>query len=153
MTTYLTAAQVAELLGVSRSQGDEILRRCVHVRLGPKTLRVEQSELRRLVSTMQVMPEVDARDLPPIEPWPRTAGVYFAACFGRVKIGVAKCVARRLTELQIACPMALELLAVAPGGPDDEAAFHARFDGHRVQGEWFMLAPPIVECIRSLRSG
>src|SRR5262249_40121918 len=71
---------------------------------------------------------------PPIEPWPRTGGVYFVAAAGKIKIGVAKSVAERLRSLQTGCPEKLQLLAVADGDGSLERAYHQRFGDLRVEG-------------------
>jgi len=52
---YLNAAQVAELLGVSRSQAYEVIHRCVHVRIG-RSVRVTRKELERYLRRCEVKP-------------------------------------------------------------------------------------------------
>jgi hypothetical protein len=70
--------------------------------------------------------------------------VYFIRCTATklVKIGFAKNVADRLANLQ--CGSAAELLlemTIPARSVDDERAFHKRFAGNRVRGEWFNLTP------------
>jgi hypothetical protein len=76
--------------------------------------------------------------------------VYFAACDGFVKIGIAKNVEKRLRELQIGCPHKLDLIGLVEGGREIEAAYHKRFRKLRASGEWFRLAPPLTDEITRL---
>jgi DNA-binding transcriptional regulator YiaG len=80
--------------------------------------------------------------------------VYFATCreIGRVKIGHAVNVRRRLSELRTYCPVPLELEATLDGGEAEEHELHERFANHRRQGEWFLLAPEIEELIAANRT-
>jgi hypothetical protein len=80
--------------------------------------------------------------------------VYFVACDGFVKIGVANNVEKRIRELQVGCPHTLDLIGLAEGGRELEAAYHKRFRKLRVAGEWFRLAPPLTdEIMRFVRIG
>lgn len=63
-----------------------------------------------------------------------------------VKIGRAKVVTRRVTQLQIGSPYPLEVLAVAWGEGRRERAVHAAFAQYRGSGEWFRL--PTELCAR-----
>jgi hypothetical protein len=53
------------------------------------------------------------------------------------KIGRAKHVERRMTQLQPGHPAKLAVLWTTPGGSLIEGELHRRFDGCRVFGEWF----------------
>jgi hypothetical protein len=88
----------------------------------------------------------------PITPWPTHGGVYFVRANDRVKIGKAVNVNNRLSGLQTSSPFNLELVAVAPGGLAEEAAFHAQFAAHRLRGEWFEWCGPIARLVHSLRT-
>jgi hypothetical protein len=65
-----------------------------------------------------------------------------------VKIGVARCLAKRLKSLQGGCPF--ELIPVVLLRGDREKELHKRFAKHRIRHEWFRmcdeLAAFIVSC-------
>jgi hypothetical protein len=69
--------------------------------------------------------------------------IYFVEAVGTglVKIGFTKNVNDRLCSLRRGNATELRLLKVLPGGLNAEAACHARWDPHRVRGEWFSLLP------------
>ena len=81
------------------------------------------------------------------------AGVYFVRADGRVKIGKANNVDKRLRDLQTSAPHELELLAVARGGLAEEAAYHRRFVQDRLHGEWFTLSAALLAHVVELRGG
>jgi hypothetical protein len=76
--------------------------------------------------------------------------VYFVAFDGFVKIGVAKNVKKRVSQLQSGCPHQLDLIGVVEGDRETEAAYHKKFRKLRVSGEWFRLAPPLTDEIMRL---
>ena len=82
------------------------------------------------------------------------AQVYFIGIEpdGPIKIGKAINVQERLGTLQVAMPMPLALLATADGGRAREREYHARFEAHRIRGEWFERGPEIVAEIARLCS-
>jgi hypothetical protein len=77
---------------------------------------------------------------------------------GPVKIGYSVDVVRRLKQLEYHYKRPLALLATMPGGPDEEAEIHARFDhlrfgtgrpqGQGRRPEQFRPAPELMEFIR-----
>src|SRR5262245_53777709 len=75
--------------------------------------------------------------------------VYFVRPRGMdyVKIGETECLARRLSNLQSASPVKLEVLGVIPPGRVLEGELHRRFARHWVRGEWFRLDPDVLEYI------
>jgi hypothetical protein len=80
----------------------------------------------------------------------RSISVYFLAdpVSQLVKIGTAHDVAARVRSIELMSPVPLVLLGViAAGGRRLEASLHRRFQAHRSHGEWFFLAPEIVELI------
>jgi predicted XRE-type DNA-binding protein len=79
--------------------------------------------------------------------------IYFATCrdIGRVKIGYASEVKRRIAGLRVSCPLELKLEAVVEGGRGVEAALHERFASARVRGEWFTITPEIEGFISANR--
>ncbi len=76
--------------------------------------------------------------------------IYFIECQGHVKIGFARNVAKRIADLQTACPFPLKLLAKIAGNLWEERDYHARFEIHRRQGEWFILDGSLAQYIASL---
>ena len=77
-------------------------------------------------------------------------GVYCIRGGGLVKIGVARCVHRRLADLMAASPVALVPVGFIPT-PESyrdafavERALHARFAALRAHHEWFHEAPALT---------
>jgi hypothetical protein len=70
-----------------------------------------------------------------------------------VKFGRAIDPAERVEELQNAHPERLVLLAAVPAHAHVETLVHARFECHRVSGEWYRLTDEIVEFIDALNDG
>jgi len=91
--------------------------------------------------------------LEPMQPPPGPQSVYFIADeHGNVKIGYASSVGWRLANLQTANASELTLLVEIPdGGPKLERELHKRFSEHRVRGEWFRLAPEILDYIETVK--
>lgn len=78
--------------------------------------------------------------------------VYFLGVPGFVKIGFTTDLALRVRNLQPGSPYRLELLAFRRGAAmSDERAYHRTFRRHRVEGEWFRLAPEVKAEILRLR--
>ncbi len=63
--------------------------------------------------------------------------VYFLRCMGRIKIGSALNVNRRIKQLQTGAPDKVELIGYAPGGSSTERYLHKVLAEHRIAGEWF----------------
>jgi hypothetical protein len=74
--------------------------------------------------------------------------VYFIQSGDAVKIGISNDPKRRMVDLAYYNPVALELLGVLDGDVALERYLHDKFDKHRIRGEWFKLAPEILEYIR-----
>ena len=73
--------------------------------------------------------------------------VYFmrrADGVGAIKIGCSKLPRRRLAAMQIWSPEKLEIVAAVPGTFADETRLHRQFAAHRLHGEWFEAAPPVL---------
>jgi hypothetical protein len=88
--------------------------------------------------------------------------VYFVSAstaqWQRVKIGKAKDVRKRISELQTGCPTELRLLGTIRADSDMhamqmESDLHSRFSGYAVGGEWFQLTAPLREFINASCSG
>ncbi len=77
--------------------------------------------------------------------------LYFIRSGQYVKIGVSANPLGRLRQVQTGNPIEAELLAVCPGGKDDEAAIHRAFQQHRVSGEWFRATPQLDALIEKVR--
>lgn len=70
----------------------------------------------------------------------KVPGVYcvsYAALPQLVKIGRAKNIRKRINSLSTGAPGGVILRAMLSADPDDEGAFHKRFEHHRFDGEWF----------------
>ncbi len=85
--------------------------------------------------------------------------VYFIAAnsaqWQRVKIGYAKDVEARLSEMQIGSPVKLSVLgkiacASLAAARALEISLHKRFDEYVVAGEWFALKAPLREFIAAI---
>lgn len=69
---------------------------------------------------------------------------------GPIKIGRARDLYRRLSELQIACFVDLRVLYHFQGHPDVELSFHEILAPHRLRGEWFKRKP-VLELLEVVR--
>jgi hypothetical protein len=76
--------------------------------------------------------------------------IYFVQPEGRpfIKIGYARCVRDRLSELQAYNPEELILLGVIPGGRPQETMLHQRFAHLWVRGEWFRYTAELCSFIQ-----
>lgn len=71
---------------------------------------------------------------------PESPGVYcvsYAALPHLVKVGRSSNIAKRLKSLETGAPGGVVLRAILSADPDDESAFHSRFERHHFDGEWF----------------
>lgn len=75
--------------------------------------------------------------------------VYFVRSGAAVKIGKTLNLTQRLKDINAP---ELELLATEPGYTRRERALHRTFARHRLNGEWFRLAPPLIAYIDTLRA-
>lgn len=82
----------------------------------------------------------------------RRGTVYFVRVDDKVKIGFTQDVERRLSELQVASPVALELMLTLQASIVTERAFHKRFRAQRINREWFNLEGPLARFIERERS-
>lgn len=81
----------------------------------------------------------------------RDSFVYFIrAETGQIKIGLAENVERRLAGLRTHSPVPLQLLATRPGDRQQEWFYHQIFHRHRLHGEWFEPADPILDEIEAI---
>lgn len=75
-------------------------------------------------------------------------GVYFIGCEGFVKIGYAKDIRQRMSDIALASPHQCELLGFIPTASDAdsrrlEAELHRRFTADRHRLEWFKYSDAI----------
>jgi hypothetical protein len=79
--------------------------------------------------------------------------VYFLqAGNGPIKIGYSGNPLKRLKLLQNLIPMRLRILATQPGGREEEARLHRKFDDLRLEyGEWFDPEYRLMEYINSIK--
>lgn len=66
---------------------------------------------------------------------------------GPIKIGCSKWPQERLRALQIWSPEPLEIVATVPGSFRDERRLHCQFAEHRLHGEWFEAAAPVLAAV------
>jgi hypothetical protein len=73
--------------------------------------------------------------------------IYFiqAGDDGPVKIGLARDVWKRLSNLQTGVPTRLRLLGIIDGSAQKEKLLHRQFAAHRLRGEWFSFHPSMLE--------
>lgn len=78
--------------------------------------------------------------------------VYFIRQGAYVKIGTARNVAKRFSEMQVGSPHKLILLGVIPGDRIIEKWVHTRVKTGRIRGEWFYFTsvqPFLDEFVKS----
>jgi len=51
---------------------------------------------------------------------------------------------KRLSQLQVGCPVLLKILSVFPGGVEEEKRLHKVFRPYHERGEWFKLVGPVI---------
>jgi hypothetical protein len=81
------------------------------------------------------------------EPVIRESVVYYVRFADRIKIGTTICLTSRLDDLPYD-----EMLATEPGGAEVEHERHIQFAEHWITGEWFRVAPEIMEHVEKLRA-
>ena len=74
--------------------------------------------------------------------------VYFIrGANGKIKIGIAQDIVKRMRELQIGSASKLELMAISRGGIKYEKELHEQFSRAHIHGEWFEPIPELLELI------
>lgn len=68
-----------------------------------------------------------------------------------VKIGYSSKPRHRLSQLKVASPVALELVAIMPGDRAVERQLHDRFADSRKAGEWFAESRELAKLIKEFR--
>jgi Meiotically up-regulated gene 113 len=76
---------------------------------------------------------------------------YFIRRGDAIKIGHSAVPRERIRDLQVAFPDKLKVLVIAPNTLISEADAHKRFAHLRLSGEWFRVAPELLEFIEELK--
>jgi len=77
--------------------------------------------------------------------------IYFIKHTDYLKIGYTyNQIKTRLSQLQVSCPVKLEVLGLIEGTLDDELKYHAMFDHLGSSGKWFKLTKELQEYIERL---
>lgn len=80
-------------------------------------------------------------------------GVYVVGFDRFVKIGFSRRVGWRLTALEQHLPLPLKVYTISVGGTvADERLLHSHFRRLRLEGEWFMLASPLIEFVEERKN-
>ena len=77
--------------------------------------------------------------------------IYFIKHTEYIKIGYTDLkIQNRLSQLQVSCPVKLEVLGLINGDIDDEKKYHVKFANFSSSGEWFEIHPEIIDFINGL---
>ena len=76
--------------------------------------------------------------------------IYFIKHTDFVKIGYTGDISARLTQLQISCPVKLNVLGLIDGNLEDEAIYHEKFKHLSSSGEWFKYSEELSKFIETL---
>jgi hypothetical protein len=79
-----------------------------------------------------------------------TGFVYAIESGDAVKIGWARDPRKRLSELNVGSPTEHKLLGFIEGTQARERELHSEFRHHRIRGEWFRKAGPVLEFVANL---
>jgi Meiotically up-regulated gene 113 len=93
--------------------------------------------------------QVSLRPVDPPGGRPRCVVYFLRRRDGGIKIGTTVSLTRRLSHLK-RDHGPLDLLATEPGGWLLERNLHGRFAAHRLDGEWFAPAPPLLRYVSDL---
>lgn len=77
---------------------------------------------------------------------------YFVRRGDAIKIGHSALPKQRMAALQASFPDRLQVLAVIPNTIIDELTAHRKFDHLRIGGEWFRIAPDLLEFIEQVKA-
>lgn len=79
--------------------------------------------------------------------------IYFAACNGRIKVGIAQDVIARVRQIGEHLSDPIEIIGVIPGDHKQEKAIHAALRDHRLKGEWFRDCENVRRLLRDFMLG
>lgn len=113
-----------------------------------KIRAVSRQNLRNNAGTCAEINTELTRECSPGVRYKRPPGlVYFIRCGDAIKIGYTFNMARRMMDLQMCNPQALELLVAFAGGHEEEHFLHDKFADLHIRGEWFQYHQTILEYI------
>lgn len=75
--------------------------------------------------------------------------IYFAECEGKIKVGIAKNVKSRLSQLRTGSAAPLTLIASVAGSLPIERALHKKLRPFHISGEWYRDCPEIRAAIQN----
>ena len=76
--------------------------------------------------------------------------IYFVKHTAYVKIGFTNDIRNRLSQLQISCPVKLELLGLIKGDEEYETVLHKKFKHLSSNGEWFNYTQELEDYVAIL---
>ena len=76
--------------------------------------------------------------------------IYFIKHTDFVKIGFTDNIQNRLSQLQVSCPVKLNVLGLIEGTIEDEFLYHLKFGYLHSSGEWFRHTTDIDDFIKTL---
>lgn len=89
----------------------------------------------------------------PKDKWKKGGFVYFIQRpDGKIKIGTAKNVEKRLKQIQVSAGEKLEVVKVTRGGTELEAYLHRLFESSNHFGEWFNPDEPLLKLLENERA-
>jgi DNA-binding transcriptional regulator YiaG len=76
--------------------------------------------------------------------------IYFIRHTDYVKIGYTNDINRRMSDLQISCPVKIDLMALVEGDMAEESRYHEMFSNYYSHGEWFRFSKEIEDFLSNL---
>lgn len=76
--------------------------------------------------------------------------IYFINHTEYLKIGYTSDINKRITDLQVSCPVKLTLVGLIDGDMVDESALHEKFRKFHSHGEWFTYTKELYQYVQSL---
>lgn len=156
----LTTLDVAKTVGCNMRAACRIMRTAGCYSLTKagynESLRIESDDLERWLSSdvgrFCTNPNSHLEQIAPaMASGPLASFAYLVRSGKAVKIGESDNVERRVSDLQKANPVQIELVAALRGGLILESVMHERFSRHRIHGEWFRLRDDLGLFVSRLR--
>jgi len=76
--------------------------------------------------------------------------IYFIQHTDFLKIGYTNNINKRLSELQVSCPIKLKVLGLIEGTRKEESEYHKKFKHLGSSGEWFSYTSEVLEFTETL---
>jgi DNA-binding XRE family transcriptional regulator len=76
--------------------------------------------------------------------------IYFIKHTEYIKIEYTNDIQKRLSQLQVSCPVKLFVLGLVEGTVEDESIYHLKFKHLHSHGEWFEHTLELIEFIKTL---